>query len=408
MSPSVEPTVRTRAVPLTGAAARFAAAAVIAVLFMGSTLLTPLYGLYQTQFGFSGLVLVLLYAVYVVGNAAALLVFGRLSDRIGRRRVVLASLALAALSSMIFGLAGRLGWLFLARVVSGLAVGAGAGAATAWLTEFTPEADRPRASVAATTANFIGVALGPLVAGPFAQYGTDPLRSPFGLYLAAVAIVAAAVSATAETVDPRPLDRSTLRPRLGVPPEIRLAFVAPAVTIFATMAMVGFYAALGPTVIRQDLHVGNIAVSSAIVAELFAVAAVAIPVSARLAARSAMFAGLVLMPPGVALLEVAQRIGSMTALLAGTAVCGAGAALGYRGSLQLVNKMAPPQQRAEVVSSYLLAGFCGNALPVIGVGVLTVLTSARTADLAFAGVVASLAIGAIGMGLRYSGGSRAR
>ena len=62
---------------------------------MGSTLLTPLYLIYRRMFGFSEVTLTLIYAVYVVGNLAALFFFGRLSDQIGRRRTSLPAIALA-------------------------------------------------------------------------------------------------------------------------------------------------------------------------------------------------------------------------------------------------------------------------------------------------------------------------
>ena len=65
--------------------AAWIAAAGIAAMFMGSTLLTPLYALYQREHGFSELTLTLVYSAYVVGNMAALLLLGRLSDQVGRR-----------------------------------------------------------------------------------------------------------------------------------------------------------------------------------------------------------------------------------------------------------------------------------------------------------------------------------
>jgi MFS family permease len=61
----------------------------LAVMFVGATLPTPLYTLYRHVFGFGGVTLTLIYAVYVLGNLSALLVFGRLSDQIGRRTVTL-------------------------------------------------------------------------------------------------------------------------------------------------------------------------------------------------------------------------------------------------------------------------------------------------------------------------------
>jgi hypothetical protein len=52
----------------------------------------------------------------------------------------------------------------------------------------------------------------------------------------------------------------------------------------------------------------------------------------------------------------------MPLLLTAAAVGGVAASLGYRGSLEVVNRIAPPQQRSEVVSSYLMAAFGGNSL----------------------------------------------
>jgi MFS family permease len=114
-------------------AAIAAIAALIAVAFMGSTLVTPLYALYRDAFRFSEITLTLIYAVYVVGNLGALLFFGRLSDQAGRRRVSLPALALAAASAMAFFFASGVGWLFCARLLSGLAVGVASGTGTAWL-----------------------------------------------------------------------------------------------------------------------------------------------------------------------------------------------------------------------------------------------------------------------------------
>src|SRR5215212_4918557 len=80
-----------------GTRATWPVAGMIAVTFMGSTLVTPLYVLYRQAFGFSAITLTLVYAVYVVGNLAALIFLGRLSDQIGRRRVALPAMGVAAI-----------------------------------------------------------------------------------------------------------------------------------------------------------------------------------------------------------------------------------------------------------------------------------------------------------------------
>jgi sugar phosphate permease len=187
-----------------------------------------------------------------------------------------------------------------------------------------------------------------------------------------------------------------------VPSNIRAQFVAPAVTGFGAMALVGFYAALAPTVLADQLHQTSHAVAGAIFLELAAVVAASIVATQSLSSRAAMLWGLALMPPSVALVVAAQLEGSMSIMIIATALCGVAAGLGYRGSLQVVNQIAPAERRAEVVSAYLICVFLGNALPVIGIGVISTLASATAASMAFAATIAAFALIALVFGSRYA------
>jgi MFS family permease len=168
------------------------------------------------------------------------------------------------------------------------------------------------------------------------------------------------------------------------------------------MALVGFYAALAPSILAQQLHVTNHAEAGALFFELAIVAAVTILATTRLSSRGTMLAALVLMIPTVALIVAAQVFASMAIMIAATAFCGVAAALGYRGSLQVVNQIAPADRRAEVVSAFFICCFCGNALPVIGIGILSTVTSATMASLAFAGMITVFSLVALAFGARYA------
>jgi MFS family permease len=378
-------------------------AAMIGVLFAGSTVLTPLYVIYKQQFGFSQISLTLIYAVYIVGNLIALLLFGRLSDQIGRRPIAAAALGLAIVSALVFLFARGIASLDLGRILSGLAIGVGAGTGTAWLAELIAEESKSRATVIATSANFVGLGIGALVAGVLAEYAPWPLHLPFIAYLVALCLVAGLVSLAHETVSrpPRARQRPSIRPRVALPPEIRARFVAPAVTGFGSMALVGFYAALAPTLLAEHLHIVNHAVAGAIFLELAVVVAGTIAATQSLRSQTVMLSGLMLMLPTVALLVAAQLEASMAILIVATAVCAIAAGLGYRGSLQVTNQIAPEDRRAEVVSSYLICAFAGNALPVIGIGVISTLAGPETATLAFSATIAAFAIAALAFGIRY-------
>ena len=76
---------------------------------VATTLPTPLYALYQQQFGFSELMVTVIFGTYVFGVIAALLAFGRSSDRIGCRPVLLGGRLLAVLGTAAFLVAQGVG-----------------------------------------------------------------------------------------------------------------------------------------------------------------------------------------------------------------------------------------------------------------------------------------------------------
>ena len=369
----------------------------IAVLYVGTTVLTPLYPLYKNAFGISPLTITVIYAVYVVGNLAVLFLFGRLSDQIGRRITTLIAFGLTIASALVFLFAQGASNLLIGRAINGFAVGLGASALTAWIAELEPNKNRARAAVVASAGNLGGLAVGGILSGLLAQYVSAPLRVVFGVYVAGLLIVGLLLTRGSETVE-RTANRVSdleLRPRVGIPANIRLAFVAPACMAFATFALGGFFAALIPGIITRELHISNVAVVGGVVTLYFAVAGLTAASSRRLTSWTAMFLGAALVFPGVALLACTEAFESIFLLVVAAIVGGGAMALSYRGSLQVLNEIAPADKRAEVVSAYLLMCYLGNSLPVLGVGLLTTRLEPLVAHVIFAVIVAALSLAAI-------------
>jgi MFS family permease len=384
-------------------AALWIVAVELAVMFVGAIMPTPLYPLYQDAFGFSGITLTLIYAVYVLGNLVALLFFGRLADQVGRRHASLPAIGFGIASTAVFAAATGTAWLFAARALSGFSTGLAAGAATAWIAELYTGRGNGTASRIAAAANFFGCAAGPILGGVLAQFAPWPLRLPFVIYLALLCAVAGAILVAPETVaSPKRFGEALLRPRLGVPRSIRLQFVAPAVGGFATFALIGFYAALIPSVLRDSLHQPAPTIAGIVVCEVFGIAAVTILSTAWFGSQAAMLSALALLLPAVWLLVGAEVVHSLPLLVFAAALCGVAGGLGYRGSLEVINRIAPADQRSEVVSSYLIALFAGNSVPVIGIGVLTAAATPLVAHMMFAAVITTLAGIAAWTGIKYA------
>jgi MFS family permease len=395
----VTKTDETRGRPL----ALAAVAIELGVMFVGAVMPTPLYPLYRIEFGFSGVTLTLVYAVYVLGNIAALLFFGRLADQIGRRSATLPAIGVGMASAIAFALAASTPWLFVARALSGFSTGLAAGAATAWIAELYSGRNEGGAARIAAAANFFGCAVGPVLGGLLAQFAPWPLRLPFCVYLFMLGIMAGVICFVPETLPtPKSWSEVSLRPRLGVPQSIWLQFISPAVGGFAVFALIGFYAALIPGLLHETLNYPAPMIAGALVAEVFGVAAVTILSTGRLGSQFTLMVALALLLPSVWLLVGAEIARSLVLLLIAAGLAGISGGLGYRGTLEVINRIAPADRRSEVVSSYLIALFAGNSVPVIGIGVLSAAAIPLIANVTFAIVTTLLAGIAAWTGIKYA------
>ncbi len=341
---------------------------VFAAVMLGTTLPTPLYVIYQMQWHFSSAVITLIYAVYATGVLTALVFAGRASDQVGRRPVLAVVLAFSALSTVVFITASSVGWLFVGRILTGFSAGLVTGTGTAALTEMLGPAKPRRASLVATLVNTGGLGLGPLVAGLFAQFAPNPTVLVFEVYLVLLAVGAVAVAVVPETVPQR--ERLSLRfAGFGLPVAGRRQFLAAGLAGFAAFGLLGIFSALAPTFLRDVLHQDNYAIAGAVVFMLFGVATVTEVCVGRLDYRKVVSFGLGLLLLVLALIVAGLSQASLGLFLAGTAVGGIAVGCVFIGSLSTANRLAPPERRGQVVSSYFVLCYLGLTIPVIGVGI---------------------------------------
>jgi MFS family permease len=340
----------------------------LTAIMLGTTLPTPLYVIYQNQWHFSSGLIALIFASYAGGVLTALLLAGRSSDQVGRRPVLGTAVTLSALSTVVFILASSVGWLFVGRVLSGLSAGLVTGTATAALTETVGASSSRRATRVATAANLGGLGLGPLVAGLFAQFGPGPTVLVFEVYLAVLAVAALALAVLPETVAVRqPL---TLRfTGLGIPTVGRGEFIAAGVAVFAAFALLGLFASLAPSFLSGVLHQQSHALSGAVVFAMFASAAVAGVLLSRFATRPVVLSGLGILLVALALIVGGLSQASMSLFLIGTVVGGVAVGAIFIGSLSTANRLAPPEARGRVVSTYFVFAYLGLTIPAVGVGI---------------------------------------
>lgn len=367
----------------------WATAYTLLILLTGTNLPTPLYRDYEQRFGFSPLVVTLIFAVYVAVLIPSLLVAGPLSDAIGRRRVLLPATALAMLGALGFALATNVVWLFAARAVQGLALGAASGALTAALAALEPTGNRRRAALVSTVASVGGLGAGPLLGGVLAQYLPAPHVVPFVVEIVLLVPAAFTIATTPQT---RPNVRWRPR-RPSIPAGMGPIFAFSGTVTFLGFAVVGVFLTLVPTYVTTLSGSHNLAVAGAAVALLLACSALAQLAGYGKPARALELSGLPLLAGGLILLAIAGQISSLAVLLVATVAAGAGHGLVFLGGLTAINHAAPADRHAEVVSTFYVIAYLGVGLPVIGVGFLATAAGLLTAVQWFSAVVAVLCAG---------------
>lgn len=360
-----------------------------AAIMVGTTLPTPMYALYAEHMHFAVLTTTVIYATYAGGVLLALLAFGRWSDAIGRRPVLLAGVVFALSSAVVFLVADSVPLLLIGRVLSGLSAGVFTGTATAAVIEAAPPNWRTKAAAVATVANIGGLGIGPLLAGVLVQYAPAPLHLSFIVHIVLALLAGAAVLVVPET---SARSGSIGLQRLSVPAEVRTVFVIAALAAFAGFAVTGLFTAVAPSFLANVVGIENHAVAGLIACSIFAASAVTQVAARDMNPQRAVAVGCAILVVGMVILAVALHFSSLTGLIAATVVSGIGQGMSFSRGLAAVSELTPPDRRAEVSSTYFVVAYVAISVPVVGEGLAAQRWGLQTAGETFAVAVAILSI----------------
>jgi len=358
-----------------------------AAIMVGTTLPTPMYALYGQQMHFAVLTTTVIYATYAGGVLFALLAFGRWSDAIGRRPILLAGVVFALASAAVFLVADSVPLLLVGRVLSGLSAGVFTGTATAAVIEAAPDRWRSKAAAVATVANIGGLGTGPLLAGLLVEYAPAPLHLSFIVHIGLALLAGLAVLVVPET------SQRTGRigvQRLSVPTEVRAVFAVAALAAFAGFAVTGLFAAVAPSFLSQVVGIDNHAVAGLIAGSIFFASAVAQIAASNLNPQRAVAIGCAILVAGMVILAVALKLSSFVGLIAAAVVAGIGQGISFSRGLAAVADRTPADRRAEVSSTYFVVAYVAISLPVVGEGIAARQWGLQTAGETFAIAVAIL------------------
>lgn len=386
-------------------------AAAYTVVMAAGTAPTPLWPLYEVTAGVGTTTVSALAGAVVIGALVSFLFLGHLSDRHGRRQVLVPALLTSALAMAVMAAFPTIPGLLAGRVLTGLALGVTAPTATAYLFDLhraTPGGvARPALpATVATLANLGGLALGPVLAGTLADLLPAPLITSFSVLATALVAFAVALLRFPETVVRA--GNSLSRPaRFALLPGQALRFAGGASGGFVSFAVTGTFATLGAIVVRSRLSVHSVFVWGLAAALVFASSAVAQLAVARWPAGRLFAVGVGLLWPGLALLVSSVAQVSLSLYLLSAIVTGAGCGLLFKAGLLTSTAVAVPESRAGVLAIHFSTAYVGMGLGALGVAGLEDAIGTVAAFGVVSAVLAVVALGgaaAAGRGLEVRAG----
>ncbi|MEU8735659.1 MFS transporter [Streptomyces tendae] len=359
--------------------------------FASNAAASPLYRVYQAQFGFSAVTLTLLFTVYSMVLLGTLLSLGSLSDYVGRRPMLLAGLTTGTVACGLFVLAHGVGLLFVARALQGLAVGLITGAAAAALHDLRPHGSA--ASVLSGVAPTAGQALGAIVASALGQYAPAPTRLIWWLLLAMfVATLLAVLTIREPGGRRRHADLGLLRPQVSVPRPARGAFATAVPCLVGLWGLGGFYLSLGPSLAAQLLHSENLLWGGILILLLTGLGAVASGALAQVSPNRAMFIGCVALTVGALVTFAAIGTDTPWLLFLGTAIAGLGFGPGFLGAYRatVTVPLVTSAERAGLITAIYIVSYIATAVPAVIGGIATALYGLHGTALIYCATVSVL------------------
>jgi MFS family permease len=350
-------------------AAFWSVAVLLVLMLAASGVPSPLYRVYQEEFGFSSGVLTTIFGIYALALLASLLVVGGLSDHIGRRPVLVVAFLLEAAAMALFLASDGVGWLLAARIVQGLATGALTSTLGASLLDLQNR-ERPLGALINSASPGLGLSIGAVGAGLLVQYVPSPTDWVFAV-LTVVFVLASAGTflLLPETSARLPGTLASLRPQVHVPPANRQPFLVALPVLVAAWAIGGLYASLGPSLLVDVFGIQNHLAGGLLIFALNGTGVLGSLAMRGAAPERSLVLGALAFAVGVAGTVASLFGGSVTALFVAAVVSGFGFGASFLGAVATITAGVASGHRAGLLASIFVVGYLAFSIPSVVAGV---------------------------------------
>lgn len=377
-----------------------ASAALIAV-FMSSGTPIPLYNTFRVADGITDADLALTTVLYLVATALSLLVFGRLSNHLGRRPVVIAAVVFSVAGCLVLAQVHTLPMLVGGRVLQGLACGIASSAAGAMVIDLAPTTRLPwLPAVITSSAPPFAIPFGALASGVLIEYGTAPRTLGLTLVAILLAVCGVLLFACPETVRRTPGTLRSLRPRVYIPTGAGRLMLAAGGTLVATWSFTGFYQAFAPGLAADYLGTTDALMIAVVFASVIVLAPLGGTFTSGLTPVHAQRAGLLVFVAGTVAIMAALHAAAIVPFLVASALAGIAQGAANSGGMRGVLADIAPTDRAGTLATLYLISYSGGALPGLVAGKLSQTMSLPDVGICYVGLVIVAAVVALVAGRR--------
>lgn len=344
------------------------AACTFACVYAVSAAPIPLYALYQKNIGFTNAYLSISSVVYFVGTVLALLVFARISNYLGRKRVIIFILFLSLLSCLIFYNLQSTGMFMAGRFIQGISCGMASSTVAAYLIETSPK-NMPNIGTFITgNIPMLGLAVGAIASGILRAVSMSAI---FRIMIILLLFCCIMIMAGKETIIKSKGVIKSLIPQIEIPQNVKSLFPAASAVFIGTWAIGGFYQTFSATIALNQFGIENTIVPAVMFTFLQLPSLIGGTAAGKIKTERAQKIGITCFFITIVAMIFSLQFKNIYLFFMATVCAGIFWSLAFTGSLKGILNKTETKDRAGVLSAVYLISYGGAAVPVLVTGYIS-------------------------------------
>lgn len=327
----------------------------------------PLLNEYATKLGMTNGNLALTAVFYFIGTLAALLMFARISNYIGRKSTIIITLLLSITACLIFDYVNSIPLFMLGRLVQGLVCGLASSCAAAYIVDTVPKSLSWLGATITSSAPMVGLAIGAFGAGAFGQYGK--LSTIYFILIIINILCILLILIGVETVKLKKGVLASIYPQVKVPKNIRHLLPGASAVFIGTWAVGGFFQAYSAQMTVKQFGTASTLMAAAVFASLMAPNIIGSTLGGKLNTFKAQRIGMSIFFLSMIAIIVFLMLGLAIPFLIACIIGGIAIGIAFSGAVKgILKEVTVIQDRAGVLSTIYLISYSGAAIPNLIVG----------------------------------------